>query len=153
MPGMRDFDRPLDQRGEAEARDVAGQALISGLRPERIISSPAQRCRQTTQAMTDVFSGVPLKFDEDLYGQGVEAYMARIDANRDCASLLIVGHNPMIEELAQRLSMHSPVTATLALGYPTAGFLTLAFERPLPADLTGCGNPLSLFIPSLTDFD
>ena len=45
MPGVSDFDRPLDEAGRLEARDVAEQAALAGLIPDNLVFSPALRCR------------------------------------------------------------------------------------------------------------
>jgi phosphohistidine phosphatase len=128
QPGGRDFDRALDRKGQTDIRDVAVRAYAAGYQPDRIVASPARRCRETAQAVRDVFGPVSIDFDEALYDQGPDAYVKRIDEASAGASLMIVGHNPMIEALAAQFLTELP--AELAFGYPTAGMLVLDFERP-----------------------
>lgn len=149
-PGVSDFDRPLDETGRFEARDVAEQAVLAGLVPELLVSSPALRCRQTASALLDVFRSVRPTENMALYSGGPEAYLGQIRKHAAGRSLMIVGHNPMIEACAQRFSRASDVIAPLATGYPTAGLLAIDFVSPLPADLAQGGQPVALILPSLT---
>ena len=150
MPGMSDFDRPLDDIGRAEARDVAEQAALAGFVPDILISSPALRCRQTTALLLDVFRSVRPTEDIALYSGGFDAYHTQIQAHQGRGSLMIIGHNPMIEGIALQMARETDMTAPLAMGYPTAGLLALDLPRPLPAKRAGCGNPIALITPSLT---
>ncbi|MBB1247561.1 SixA phosphatase family protein [Rhizobium sp. G21] len=127
-PGGRDFDRALDRKGQADIRDVAIRAYAAGYQPDRIIASPARRCRETALAVVDVFGAAKVDFDEALYDQGPDAYRRLIERHVSEPALMIVGHNPMIEALAGQFAKEQP--AELAFGYPTAGLLVLDFERP-----------------------
>lgn len=149
-PGVSDFDRPLDETGRLEARDVAEQAALAGLIPEVLVSSPALRCRQTTAVLLDVFRSVTPTEDMMLYSGGPDAYFEQIRRHGSRRSLMIVGHNPMIEACAHHLSRESDVMTALAIGYPTAGFLAIDFVSPLPDYLTHRGQPVALITPSLT---
>ena len=149
-PGVSDFDRPLDDTGRFEARDVAEQAVLAGLMPEILVFSPALRCRQTTSALLDVFRSVKPTEDEALYSGGPDAYFGQIRRHASSRSLMIVGHNPMIEACAHHLSRQNDVMAPLALGYPTAGLLVIDFAAPLAENLAHRGEPIALIVPSLT---
>ena len=149
-PGVSDFDRPLDEAGRFEARDVAEQAALAGLVPEVLVSSPALRCRQTTAVLLDVFRSVEPTEDMTLYSGGPDAYFEQIRRHRSHRSLMIVGHNPMIEACAHHLSRESDVLTPLAIGYPTAGLLAIEFVSPLADHLTHRGQPVALITPSLT---
>jgi len=143
-PGANDFDRSLDRKGQAEIRDVAVRLYAQGYLPEKIVSSPARRCHQTTLAILDVFGAIDTEFDSSLYDEGVDAYRRQIELNADKNSLMLVGHNPMIEALANQLCDQPP--AEVALGYPTAGLLVLDFDRPLDRLLSG-GKAIEMLAP------
>ena len=149
-PNMSDYDRPLDERGRFEARDVAEQALMAGVRPDILVSSPAVRCRQTTAAFLDVFRDLKAREDEQLYSGGSEAYLGHISQHGDARSLMIIGHNPMIEALAHHLARPSAITGPIAMGYPTAGLLALAFPMPLPHTMLQAGQVEHFIAPSFT---
>jgi len=149
-PGVSDFDRPLDEAGLQEARHVAEQAMLAGLVPDLIVSSPAQRCRQTTSALLEVFRAVRPLEDLALYSGGPDAYLAHIRQHAERGSLMIVGHNPMIEAVAHHIARPTDVVAPLAAGYPTAGLLALDILRPIPDKLAQTGEPVALVTPSFT---
>lgn len=149
-PGERDFDRSLDAKGVAEARSVALQAYTAGLTPELLVSSPAQRCSQTAAAFLDVFGDLATRYDPRLYSDGVDAYLDLILAQQHAASLMIVGHNPMIETLAGMLAGEGDGgIARLADGYPTAGLLALDFDRPFDRANLQKGRPTLLLTPAM----
>jgi phosphohistidine phosphatase len=149
-PGVTDFDRPLDEAGRLEARDIAEQAMLAGLVPDLLVSSPALRCRQTALVLLNVFRSVDPTEDISLYSGGPDAYFAQIRRHAGHGSLMIVGHNPMIEAVAHHIARASDVMSPLAAGFPTAGLLALDIERPLPDGLAQVGEPFALVTPSLT---
>jgi len=151
IPGGSDFDRPLDAAGLAEARSVALQAYTAGFTPARIVSSPARRCAETTAAFLDVFGSLWAGYDQQLYSEGMEAYLEKIETFMDGESLMIVGHNPTIETLSKSLAAESEIGAGLAYGFPTAGFFALDFPRQATGRLTmHSGVPAALLMPALT---
>ena len=149
-PGVSDFDRPLDEAGRFEARDIAEQAALAGLVPEALVSSPATRCQQTTSALLGVFRSLRPMEDMQLYSGGPDAYFAQIRKHAAHGSLMIVGHNPMIEAVAHHVAKASDIMSPLAIGYPTAGLLAIDIACPLPESLARRGVPIALIIPSLT---
>jgi phosphohistidine phosphatase len=103
---LRDFDRPLADRGERDAPRV-GKALANrGPLPDSIISSPAVRARQTIDAVIKS-AGISIspQFDDSIYGATPAELMKLIRSLPDlrgCA--LLVGHNPTFEEVVSRLT-------------------------------------------------
>jgi phosphohistidine phosphatase SixA len=63
---------------------------------------------------------------------------------------MLVGHNPMIEGLAALLTATGLLSQQLGAGYPTAGLLSLEFDRPLPLSLFHQGRAVRLIAPGLT---
>ncbi len=104
LPGQRDFDRTLDDTGYAQAELLADRAADRGLRPARIISSTATRCRETTEAFRRALGEeLDIRHTDDLYTGGPDVYRALAAAQEDVDSVMLVGHNPMIEELLHSL--------------------------------------------------
>jgi phosphohistidine phosphatase len=116
-PGLRDFDRPLDGRGR-EAAPLVGRFIRKRrLRVDLMLSSPAARARQTA-ALVKVSAGLTaaLLFDERIY----EADAARLlevvtQAAESADSLILVGHNPGMEELLTLLTGEGRAMPTAAL--------------------------------------
>jgi phosphohistidine phosphatase len=96
-----DFDRPLNKRGRRAAADM-GATLKKHIKPpDLVISSPALRARQTVERLflNTGWRLDRLRFDESLYMASAE-HLARIgEENSDCDSLMLVGHNPGMEDL------------------------------------------------------
>lgn len=131
--GERDFDRPLDAEGFTEAGSIAEKAAGRGYRPARILSSTAVRCRQTAQAFHQAAGGEQeVFFSDELYNAPVEIYLELLAANDDVESLMIVGHNPTIEEALERLVGVERSADLLPIGYPTGGLAVL--DRPCSHD-------------------
>lgn len=149
-PGTGDFDRPLDAQGITEARNVTLQAFAAGLAPEKIVSSPARRCAETTAVFLETFGPLPAIYDARLYSEGLEAYLETIHTHQTASSLMLVGHNPMIELLASFLSGQNGTDTAAAYGYPTAGLLALDFHRPVTGGLRERGHPVLMLVPTLT---
>lgn len=143
-----DFARPLTSRGQKDAQLMAHLLLDIEPPVDWIVSSPAQRTRETTEALTAV-----LKFKRGIVWQeGI--YEAQADTLLDLLSqvpaemehVLIVGHNPGLEELISGLVAGS--TARLGITLPTAGLAHLSLELFGWNQIRwGCGTLHSLIRP------
>lgn len=103
---LADIDRPLNKRGMKAAPRMGRLLLNEGLAPDLIISSTAQRCRETVELLTPAcdFSG-EIVWDPALYGGGFQAYLEAIRrAPDDVERVMVVGHNPDLEELVDALT-------------------------------------------------
>ena len=100
-PSGEDFDRPLAERGLAEAASVAEALKAYGLKPDFAIVSPARRTRQTFEQVCGVFGDIPVMMDKVFYNAGAPALRAAVEAHEeDGACVLVVAHNPGIQHLA-----------------------------------------------------
>ncbi|MBC7312940.1 MAG: histidine phosphatase family protein [Rhizobium sp.] len=126
MPGGRDFDRTLDQVGLEEAAQVADQAASRGYRPDLVLSSSAMRCRQTAEAVQRAIDGnTEFRFADELYNAPAESYVDALGQLDAFSSVMLVGHNPAIEELFATLVGMDVVNRTIPEGYPTSGLAVL----------------------------
>jgi len=128
MPGVRDFDRPLDERGREEAARLAASLTVNGFEPDLVFCSNARRCAETLAILAARGSGKPdVVYSDALYAAGTRAYLDLIASVHDqsIGSIMIIGHNPMIEETAHALLKHDPAAYEEALGagFHTAGLL------------------------------
>lgn len=150
-PFVDDFDRPLAKRG-AKAAPVMGAALAQmQLRPDLIVCSGAVRARQTLALVLEVL-GSPTPeviFDDSIYLAPPEKLLARIRAVKKSPNhLMLVGHNPGIEELAQMLAGSGPADdrARLAAKFPTAGIAVLTFDAQSWKDIAPGTGRLEHFL-------
>lgn len=124
-PGQRDFDRPLNEKGYAEAETVADSAADHGYAPDLVICSTALRCRQTADAIRRVVSvDTEFSYLDELYNASADTYLAILAAQNGRA-VMIIGHNPTIEEVLERLTGHEATHNAIPGGYPTAGLAVL----------------------------
>jgi phosphohistidine phosphatase len=124
-PSGDDFDRPLAPRGLREAQAMAERLAALGLRPDLALVSPALRTRQTWEAVQAALPGGEVRFDRSLYNAdaaGVRRLAEQAGAGQ--GTVLVVGHNPGLQELAVHL---------LAEGQATAAFLSRARRAFPPA--------------------
>lgn len=124
--GGRDFDRPLSARGERDAPEMAARLAARGFRPQLIVASGARRALTTAQKMAAVFDYLLADIDivDALYQASEQTWIAQIRALPvRCTAVLMVGHNPVITAVANRLCPlarigHMPTCAMLWLQYP-----------------------------------
>jgi len=117
-PGLKDFDRPLNERGLKAAPRMGAYIKKEKIRPDLILSSPAFRAKQTTTLVCEAagLTGVDIDFDERIYeasAQRLFEIVAGLKDNFDSA--MMVGHNPGFEELLAALTGESKRMRTAAL--------------------------------------
>jgi phosphohistidine phosphatase len=114
---LRDFDRPLAERGRRDAPRMAQALVALDSAPDFIVSSPAARARETIEAIIrEGQLAAPLEFNEGIYDATPAALMHIVrrlpDAHR---RVLMVGHNPGFEDLLARLTGERGRMPTAAL--------------------------------------
>lgn len=133
-PGERDFDRALSNSGFAEAETVAVTASSKAYRPDLVISSTALRCRQTADAIRRNMPGsVPFRFLDELYNAPADTYFDVLSALDGVGSVMLIGHNPAMEEVLETLVGTAALQAAIPEGYPTAGLAVLDHATDSPA--------------------
>jgi phosphohistidine phosphatase SixA len=122
-PGQDDRARALSPTGLAEAKAAGDWLREHGLTPDRALYSPAARTRQTLEALGDI-GCTDLREDAAIYDASPGTLIALADAHGDARRLLLVGHNPGLEQLAALL--HSGQSSDYR-GMPPAGVAVLGF--------------------------
>ena len=122
-PGQADTDRPLSPEGLAEA-EAAGRWLAEhGLVPDCVLCSPSRRTRETLEAVLAVLGYVDQRLEDRIYEATPGTLAAIVDSHRDVGRLLLVGHNPGLEQLAAL--MHSGQSGDYR-GMPPGGVAVLS---------------------------
>jgi len=100
-PGLKDFDRPLSSRGREDAPLVGEFIREKKLKVDLMISSPAARARQTAALVRESARlAADLLFDERVYEADAARLLEVVTQAPDSAgALLLVGHNPGVEQL------------------------------------------------------
>lgn len=106
-PTLEDHDRPLKKRGRRAAPRMGRLAREQGLTPEIILCSTAVRAVETERLFSEEaeFRG-ELRLEADLYLAEPEAILALLAKAglRGAEKVMVVGHNPGLEELLARLT-------------------------------------------------
>jgi len=147
--GSEDYDRSLKKRGKRDAKSMAKWLKEQQLLPDFIISSPAIRAIMTATIVCDVLAidGQQIQKEKRLYDEGLTRVRAVLT---DCPAtynrVLIVGHNPELEELLLHLVNPKSLPKVEKL-LPTSALARLA----LPDDWThldkGCAELLGIISP------
>jgi phosphohistidine phosphatase len=114
---LADFDRPLNDRGRRDAPRMGRLLVQLDIVPDLIIASSAKRASETAE-MVALAASYPgdIRFTEEHYLADPETYieLAR-ETDESVSTLLLVGHNPDIEELINELSVKEERMPTAAL--------------------------------------
>jgi len=112
-----DHARPLSKRGQRDGPRMGELVREYGLIPDVVISSDAVRARQTAEAVAESarYEG-DILLDQNLYMAGPADILSRLrTVRKDIETLMIVGHNPGLEELVERLTGKAQDLPTAAL--------------------------------------
>lgn len=146
-PTLPDHDRPLNPRGKKAAPRMGVLLRDEGLLPDLIVTSTAKRARKTAKivAETSGYTG-PVVPEPALYFEGAGAYLAAIHAaDADITRLMLVGHNPDMEEVIHLLTgrvERMPTAALAAIDLNVARWDEVEFEQA--ATLTALWRPREL---------
>jgi phosphohistidine phosphatase len=132
-PGERDRDRKLMKRGCSDAPLIGAYMAHHGLVPDLALVSPAKRAQETWALIAAAFAKPPRAVDDErLYNASPEALLDAIGDTRKAHTLVVVGHNPGLHDLAQRLIAAGDVNLREQLNekLPTSGLVVI----DLPVD-------------------
>ena len=116
-PARDDHERPLNKRGRRDGPRMGALLREYGLIPDVVISSDAVRARLTAEAMAEAarYTGEVL-LDQRIYLASPADILSLLRTVRESAdTVMIVGHNPGLEELVEQLTGERPDLPTAAL--------------------------------------
>jgi len=126
VSGQADLDRPLSPVGLAEA-EAAGKWLKENkLLPDCVLCSPSRRTRETLEAVMAAIGYVEKRLEDRIYEATPGTLAALVDERRDLDRVLIVGHNPGLEQL---VALMTDGTSSDYRGMPPGGVAVLGFPR------------------------
>jgi phosphohistidine phosphatase len=149
QPGMRDFDRPLDETGIADAEATGLAMRANAFVPDLTLCSNAARARQTLNAIAAHADTGRVTFLDTLYTEDATGYLSIIRQHGN-DSLLVIGHNPMMEDLAMAIAPNGEAQALNAMqfGFPTSGLAVIRFQTRLSEAETGEGYLEAFLTPA-----
>jgi phosphohistidine phosphatase len=144
-----DFERPLAKRGEKDAPAMGKWMAKQHFNIDYIISSPAKRAKQTVHAVANEL-GIPKKdihFNDKVYLASVETLLRLLgECPKNTKKVMIVGHNPGLDDLLQYLVNDPPLTDSGKL-ITTACLAQIALPKDWEHLQRHCGNLVSLTRP------
>lgn len=127
-PTLADIDRPLAPRGERAAKKIAGYVRRKRIRPALILCSPSVRTRRTLEAIEPSLGRTCIvEFVPALYTASRRELLRQLQALPDSvASVMLIGHNPGLQELA--LASRGADLPRLQEKLPTGALATLVAD-------------------------
>lgn len=123
-----DFDRGLTARGMQDSAAVGRYLAQAYIFPDMALVSPAMRTKMTWDEAKTSFSDVSVRYEKALYLASSDQLLRQIHAVPDSImTLVLVGHNPSLHDLAQELAGYGDryALARLREHIPTAGIVVL----------------------------
>ena len=152
---QRDFDRGLNARGRRGAALMGAHIRSNYAGWDQLLASPAQRVKAT---LAEAALGIQADYDQSLYLADPATLLRQLRAvPAEADSVLLVGHNPGLQELALDLVAPGGENAhfsAVLMKYPTAGFAVFECDIEDWADLgAGCGRIVHFTRPRDLDPD
>jgi phosphohistidine phosphatase len=138
-PALADIDRPLAPRGEMASKAMGQYFELADVHPNLVLCSPSARTRATlANVMPALGDPKSVTYDDALYHAASTTMVRLLQAvPQECGSVMIVGHNPGMENLARyligkgnpeditRLRMKFPTAALAILVLPAGGWTAI----------------------------
>lgn len=142
-PKLADIERTLNQRGQKSCQLMAKEILKAGCDFSNVYCSIATRAQQTIQGIQVALPNTEFEWtlDKTLYTFSSSQLLSWCrNINDDLDSVVVVGHNPAITELCNKLSDHTIDNV------PTCAYVQLQFPGKSWADLQFASTSLTAFI-------
>lgn len=131
-PALADHDRPLAERGRRAAPRIGAYLAAKAVPPSAVLCSSARRAVETLDCVLSELRERPaVQVDRGLYHATPDELLERIRETDDAVrALLLVGHNPGLEELAHALCGRGDAAAQRRLQskFPTAALAEIHFD-------------------------
>jgi phosphohistidine phosphatase len=121
---LPDHDRPLAPRGRKAAKRMAKHLRQEGISPSLVLCSSARRTRETLER---VGPDGEVRIERELYGASASELLERLRRVPDDAeSVMLIGHNPAVQELALELAAGGDGLADVERKFPTCALATMS---------------------------
>lgn len=130
--GMADFDRHLLPRGRRAAAGIGEYLADKKLFPDVVLCSSSKRTRETLAAILPYLrDDMTIHISSALYESNIGNYVSAIRSQGgDAPVVLLIGHNPTMEECAAELIARSKSGGSASIRFPTSGMAVIDFDIP-----------------------
>jgi phosphohistidine phosphatase len=127
-PDLGDRDRPLTPRGKRASKALAHHLEEAGIRPDIVVCSPARRAQDTLKPLQRALgAGATVRLDERVYAASADELLDVVSEVPDrVSSVMLVGHNPGLQDLALALIKPGASQGELVSRFPTGALASLA---------------------------
>ena len=122
---LRDFDRPLNKRGNSSAPEMAQRLVKQNIQPDLIVSSPALRALTTAQYFAKAWgmNEKSIQTDKHIYEAGLKTLLNIVNGFDDnFETIAMFGHNPGFTDFANYLTSREiynmPTCSVVMLEFP-----------------------------------
>jgi phosphohistidine phosphatase len=124
---LADLDRPLAPRGERAAKRIGKYMRQKKIRPALVLCSPSLRTRQTLAAIEgSLGKDCTVDVVPELYAASEQELLGLLQTVPDSvSSVMLIGHNPGLQQLAVALASRGGDLPRLAERFPTGALATL----------------------------
>ncbi len=127
-PNTQDHDRPLNRRGRDGAKDIGEWLAQHDYLPDLVMCSTAARTRETWEIIAAELPGErEAQFEKSLYQASPDQMLAALRKAGGAETVLMLGHNPGIAQMAKALAASPPHHPRFA-HYPTAATTVYQFD-------------------------
>jgi phosphohistidine phosphatase len=150
-PDVADHERPLAKRGRRDAPRAGRWLARSGYVPDAVVCSTARRARETWElaaaALAQAGGGAPpVRYEPRVYDATVLGLLMLVrEFPEDERTVLIVGHNPGLAELAVGLAAPPPEPPS---AFPTAAVAVLGLAGDWASAGPGEARLLAFAVPA-----
>ena len=144
--GQTDFERVLNKRGRRVAPQMGQYLVDQGAVPDKIISSSASRAALTTELVAEAagVADADVQYVKYLYHAPADEYLEALERfdGENVERLMMVGHNPGLEELIYRLAKAHERMPTAAIARFDLGDKDwISIRKPFKAKLLSVWRP------------
>ena len=129
-PVARDFDRPLNPKGQRAAAMMGRHMRAQGLVFDHVLASPAARVTETLAHVGKGYGGdLAPRWDPRVYLASAATLLDLVhELPAEAERVLLIGHNPGLEELVLNLVGEGPLRDEVAVKFPTATLAEMRFD-------------------------
>ena len=125
---LDDHERPLASRGCRASEVIAEHLRRERIAPSLVLSSSARRTRETFERIAPSLEAAEVSIERGLYRASWGQLLDRLrEVPEDVDSVMLIGHQPAIQELALELAGDGTELERVRGKFPTAALATLTF--------------------------
>jgi phosphohistidine phosphatase len=128
-PDLIDHDRPLNKRGRHAAKIISAYLRRSEIAPDLVICSAATRAKQTLDPIVKAINPPKVIFERKIYGGTQQELWEQLwHIPKGTKSVLLIGHNPALQNLALELAQTGKPLPFTGGKFPTGAMASFRFR-------------------------